>query len=250
VVVVGALVLVGIAASLFVFQAGWLDRLRSAPWTFSDVDDVAVQHAELAAYLAETGRPMRLVVVDLAAHPKVSQFTDIDASRLGYGRNACGLVAAAAALGGAEWTTLVDRIADAAEVSYRPSAGIQPTPYAAALQDVFGAERVAALDRGSLGALHQQLEAGRVVIADVKVNRRTGRPAGHGPSYAHFARVLGIDAEAGEVYLENTLYGAAYWTVPFETFMAAWQYPETTATMIPDPLAAEPVTRWAVAIVP
>jgi len=249
-VLVGVLLTVAIVAFGLLGQGMWLGSIQSAIWTFSDVDDVVVQQAELSEYLAETGRLSRLEQVDLAAHAKVSQFADIDATRRGFGRNACGLVAAAAALGGDDWTPLVGIIARAAGDAYHPNAGIQPAPYAEALQAVFGDDRVVALDRGSLGQLHQQLEAGRVVIVDIKINEHTRQPSAEPPTYAHFARVLGMDAGAGEIYLENTLTGGAIWTVPFEEFMAAWQWPETSSSTIPDPLAAEAVTRWAVAIVP
>lgn len=242
-----ALVAAAVLAAELVGPERWLRTLRSATWPFNDADDPALQHAELIEYLEQTGRPSRFEQVDVTAHPKISQFAGIDSA---YGRNACGLVAAAAALGGEDWPPLVGQIARAAGDAYRPDAGIQPSPYVAALQDVLGADRVVALDRGSLGQLHQQLEAGRIVIVNVKVSEVTRRPSAEPPNYAHYARVLAIDAGSGEIVLENTIAGPATWTVPFEDFVAAWQWPETSASRIPDPFGAEAVTRWAVAIVP
>lgn len=55
------------------------------------------------------------------------------------------------------------------------------------------------------------------------------------PNCAHFARVPGIDMRKQEIYIENTLYGAPYWTVPFQEFAPARENPETTASLIPDP---------------
>jgi hypothetical protein len=48
------------------------------------------------------------------------------------------------------------------------------------------------------------------------------------------------------IYIENTLRGGAYWTVSLDAFAAAWEYPETSSTIVPSPRRAEPVTRWMV----
>src|SRR5690349_13071829 len=86
----------------------------------------------------------RVVQVALEQQPKISQFTDIDSSSDALGLNACGFVAAAAALGGKDWTSLVNDLAQAAGSNYSPDAGIQPSYYVAALQKVFGTENVQA----------------------------------------------------------------------------------------------------------
>jgi hypothetical protein len=215
---------------------------------FTKTDDATVQQRELLGFVEAFQQPRRLLQVDLAQHPKVSQFTDIDSSARGYGKNACGLVAAAAALGGREWTTLVEEIAQAAGKNYHRNKGIQPSKYEAALQSVFGAENVSAQDNGTLGDLYRALEAGRVVIVDIKVNAVKRIPSAARPHYAHFARVLGIDLDKEEVYLENTLAGDPYWTVPLADFVAAWLRPETTASMALASREAEDVTRWSVAL--
>ncbi len=219
-----------------------------APASFSDTDDAQAQIDELRRFVEARARPSSLLQVDLATHRKVSQFTDIDASGAGFGRNACGLVAAAAALGGEDWTPLVGEIARAAGGAYHRYAGIQPSPYVAALQRVFGAERVWALDRSSLGALYGELEAGRVVIVDIKVNDRRAVPSVEPPNYAHFARVLGLDVGAEEIYIENSLRGDSYWTMSLTDFVDAWQRPETTSSIILDPRGVEDKTRWAVVV--
>ena len=152
-------------------------------------------------------QPRRVVQVDLAQHPIISQFTDINSSASGYGKNACALVAAAAALGGKDWTPLVDRIARAAGKNYDRNTGIQPSKYVAALQTVFGTDKVRANDNSTLGILYQQLEAGQVVIVDIKVNADRQTPSVRQPNFAHFARVLGLDLDRQEKYLENTLAG-------------------------------------------
>lgn len=189
----------------------------------------------------------RAVQVDLSDYAKISQYTDIDASYRGYGPNACGLVAAAAALGGQDWTWLVAELAEAAGSDYSKSAGIQPSDYVAALREVLGSESVTAKNASTLEDIFQQLQAGNIVIVDVKVNANTEQPSSRAPNYAHFARVLGIDLNNQEIYIENTLSGAPYWTVSFQDFLKAWDYPETSASLIPDS-NPESVTRWMVNI--
>ena len=67
-------------------------------WSFTNTDNAALQQRDLITYVEADQRPHRVVQVDLAQHPKISQFTDIDSSAPGYGRNACALVAAAVAI--------------------------------------------------------------------------------------------------------------------------------------------------------
>lgn len=214
---------------------------------FTDTDDAAIQQRELASYVEAYGHPNRILQVDLERHPKISQFTNIDSSSSGYGKNACGLVAAAAALGGDDWVSLVDTIARAAGKDYGRYTGIQPSKYAAALQNVFGADHVSAKDKSSLGDLYQELEAGHIVIVDIKVRANGNLPSANRPNYAHFARVLGLDVDKKEVYIENTL-RRPYWTLSLDSFLATWIRAETTVSLIPDPQKAEDVTRWMVTV--
>jgi hypothetical protein len=201
------------------------DALLQADRIFTTTDNAAIQLRELTAYVDATQQSHRIVQVDLAQHPKISQFTDIDSSASGYGKNACALVAAAAAMGGKEWTPLVDRIAEAAGENYGRNTGIQPSKYITALQAVFGTEQVLAQDNSTFGNIYQALQAGQVVIVDIKVNAYRRLPSALKPNYAHFARVLGLDLDRKEIYLENTLAGAPYWTISLENFMAAWLRP-------------------------
>lgn len=217
-------------------------------WNFTTTDDAQIQQRELLAYVEAYQQPRRVVQVDLAQHPKISQFNDLDSSASGYGKNACALVAAAAALGGKDWTSLVDRIAEAAGKDYGRKTGIQPSKYTAALQEVFGADHVNARDNSTLGDVYRELEAGQVVIVDLKVNANSRTPSVKRPNYAHFARVLGMDLDRQEIYLENTLAGDPYWTLSLEDFVAVWLRPETTASNILAPREAEEVTRWLVSI--
>lgn len=186
--------------------------------------------------------------VDLNTFQKISQYDDIDSSASGYGKNACGFVAAAAAVGGANWVELVDEIADAAGDAYANESGIQPTAYVRALEQVLGADNITELNESSLDEIYFELVNNNIVIVDVKVNSAKLVPSATTPNYAHFARVLGMDMSREEIYIENTLRGAAYWTVSFDDFTAAWTHPETTASLIPDPPNAEDVTFWAVVL--
>ncbi|MBI5566614.1 MAG: hypothetical protein HY870_17060 [Chloroflexi bacterium] len=225
-----------------------LSWLEPAEPQFTDTDDAALQQQELIAYVEASQQPVRVVQVDLAQHPKISQFNDIDSSASGYGKNACGLVAAAAALGGQEWIALVDRIAQAAGQDYGRNTGIQPSRYTVALQTAFGADGVKAHAYSTLVAVYRELAAGQVVIVDIKVNAYSRTPSVRRPNYAHFARVLGVDLDRQEIYVENTLAGGAYWIVSLNDFVAVWLRPETTASLAPR--QAEEVTRWLVSVKP
>lgn len=216
--------------------------------TFSQVDDFNIQYNELVDYLDRVNLPVQITQVDLTTHQKVSQYYDIDSSMAGYGKNACGLVAAAAALGGKDWVPLVAVIAQAASEHYQPATGIQPSYFVTALGQAFGATSVRALDAGSLSRLYLELAAGNIVIVDVKLNDAQGAPSASPPNLAHFARVLGLDVDRQVIYLENTVGGDSYWAVTLADFWAAWRHPETSASLILDPRHAEDVTRWAVVI--
>jgi hypothetical protein len=205
---------------------------------------------ELVAYVAANDLASRVVQVDLAQYPKISQFTDIDSSARGFGRDACGLVAAAAAMGGNDWVPLVGQIAQAAGKDYSVDAGIQPSKYVGALQKVFGTQNVTAMNASTLDELYQELQAGKIVIVDIKVNATRVFPSADRPNYSHFARVLGIDVARQEIYIANTLEGSSYWTVSLADFEKAWELPETSASMVPNPKNAEAVTYWAVILSP
>jgi hypothetical protein len=88
------------------------------------------------------------------------------------------------------------------------------------------------------------------VIVDIKINTTRVFPSADRPSYAHFARVLGMDVAKQEIYIENTLQGGSYWTVSLEDFVKAWEQPETSASIVLDRQNAEAVTRWAVILNP
>lgn len=217
---------------------------------FSNSDDYQIQYRELMDSIHLYHMPPRALQSDLDQHPKISQYNDIDSSPAAYGLNACGLVAAAAATRDRNWTELVDAIGRVAGNDYHANSGIQPTPYVKALRNarIFGPENVAANDAWTLAELYREVLAGHVVIVDIKVNFNTKLPSPQAPNFAHFARVLGMDLRKQEIYIENTLGGAVYWTIPLETFFEAWLQPETSASLILDPAHAEDVTRWAVVI--
>jgi hypothetical protein len=222
----------------------------SIPPAFTSSDDSAIQQQELVAYVIANNLSSRMVQVELSEHPKISQYTDIDSSARGFGPDACDLVAAAAARGGAHWVPLVGVIAKAAGKNYDWDTGIQPSEYVAALQEVFGAENVTAMNASTLGELYRELQAGKIVIVDIKVNATRVFPSADPPSYSHFARVLGMDVAKQEIYIENTLQGGSYWTLSLEDFVKAWEQPETSASIVPNPEKAEAVTRWAVILNP
>lgn len=85
------------------------------------------------------------------------------------------------------------------------------------------------------------------MIVDIQVGADTdAQPAGlrdwpstQHPNFAHFARVLGMDINKGEIYIENTLEQRrpseenSYWIVPLNIFKDAWQNPETAVDLGP-----------------
>jgi len=220
------------------------------PSASSPAGDASLRPNALVAYATVNNLPSRVLQVDLAQYPKISQFTDIDSSAQGFGRDACGLVAAATAMGGNDWVSLVGKIAQAAGKDYSAHGGIQPSKYVAALQKVFGTENVTAMNASTPDELYQALQAGKIVIVDIKVNATSVFPSADGPTYAHFARVLGMDIAKQEIYVANTLKGSSYWTVSLADFEKAWELPETSASQVPDPQHAEAVTYWAVILNP
>ena len=222
----------------------------STPPTFTSTNDASLQLNELAVYIAVNNLTGRVVQIDLTQFPKISQYTEIDSSAQGFGPDACGLVAAAAAMGGKNWEPLVGKIAQAAGKDYGKHNGIQPSEYVAVLQKVFGTEKVTVTNASTLGELYQELQAGKIVIVDIKVNATRVFPSANRPNYAHFARVLGIDIGRQEIYIENTLQGGSYWTVSLKDFVKAWEQPEISASIVPNPKHAEAVTRWAVILNP
>jgi hypothetical protein len=206
---------------------------------------------EWLAHVRGNDLPPAAMQVDLEAHAKVSQYLPEITSV--YGFNACGLVAAAAALGGAGWLPLAAEIRTASGDAYGPKSGIQPSPYANALQQVFGTEAVTEENEWTFCAMHQALHENAVIIVDIQVgsrlNERREQPTTQAPDYAHFARVLGVDLEAEMIYVENTLGGqAVFWPLPLLEFWEVWKHPETAVSVrAPNP---EDVTRWAVIIQP
>lgn len=214
--------------------------------TFTSTADPLIQQRELAAYVRANKLSTSIAQLNLGTLSKISQYTDIDSSANGFGYNACGLVAAAAALGSEDWPRLVGVIADAAGDNYSLDAGIQPSKYVAALQKVFGLEHVVAMNSSTLGDMYRALSEGKIVIVDIQVNALTELPSVDDPNYAHFARILGIDVSKHEIYIQNTLSGDSYWTLSLTNFVRVWDHPETTVSLIPDPQNAEPVTRWMV----
>ena len=212
-------------------------------------DDYPAQLEALLDYAQAQGLPAAVLQVDLARHPKVSQYRpEITAA---YGFNACGLVAAGAALGGSDWVAATDRIRTASGDAYAAESGIQPSPYAGALRRVLGRASVREENAWTLCALVEALQQGEVVIVDIQVGSRLNEPpewpTTAPPNYAHFARVLGVDVGQQRIYIENTLGGeAAYWDLSLAQFWAVWIHPEIAVSVrAPNP---EDVTRWAVVL--
>jgi hypothetical protein len=179
--------------------------------------------------------------VDLNTHRGINQYDQdiVDA----FGWNTCGLAAAAS-----DSVTVADLAEDTGWDDYNWDYGIQPTPYTAGLSNAYGSENVHAEDSASLGDIYDSLDQGNTVIVDIRIgyDENLGYQPSPDGDIAHFARVLGVDWNAGEVYIESTLPGDPYWTMSFDEFNSAWTYPETS---VPKPApGAEAVNRWMVSI--
>ncbi len=201
-----------------------------------------------------------IVQVNLSSMKKVNQYAVEITGNPQLGWNTCGLIAAADAMNSgddllAHITALYEATRDPNNPSrhlYDPAHGIQPTPYVQALKRVYGADRVTAYEGWDLGDLFSALQNGKIVIVDIRVgtfkNPAGETPTVEAPNTAHFARVVGINWGQSVIYIQNTLTGGAYWTIPLNNFLDVWEYPETkVSNPAPD---AEEVTRWAVVLTP
>jgi RHS repeat-associated protein len=199
-----------------------------------DYDPGCLSDEEMPSYYRGTRN--RTVQVDLDTHDSPNQYDPAIVNDEDYGYNACGIVAGCAA--GASFDEMGAAVRDH---KYSPEFGIQPSDYEDALIDVYGSENV---DAGevTLSEVTEALEQGAVVIVDILI--QSG-----GSDVAHFARVLGIDWGAGDIYIENTLGDdISYLTISFDEFEAMWLDPENRAS-VPAP-NAELVNNWAVFIRP
>lgn len=201
--------------------------------------------------MTEQNLPHRIVQGDLNSLVKHYQY-DPGITNL-YGKNACGPVAAAGAFGGSSWESLAGQIIGKAGDNYGPLSGIQPKHFAQALSDVFGAGNVQQKNEGTLGGTYEDLRKGNVVIVDIQVGRYDNPtpevPTTIHPNYAHFARVLGMDLDSQQIYIENTLnpYESIYWTISLSSFWEVWKLPETSVSSQPAN-ADGTATRWAVIV--
>ena len=236
-----------------------------------------LQLLELEGYTRLTGQARRVVQVDLARYQSFTQYSPeiLSPAAGNFGGNACGLISAAQAvvvsqnpsLAGTQpgfntVVTIMSQIRARAvgqdgSPTYQAETGIQPAHLVQALRDspVGDQYEISARDNWTLGLMYQALQEGRIVIVDVRVRKQTQAPSTTPHTFAHFARVLGLDLDRREIYIENTLDqrdGKAYWTLAFEDFMATWRYPETQATIKPsedDPsIREENVTNWAMVL--
>lgn len=222
---------------------------------------------QASQWYEDQNMPRRVVQVNLASFQAVSQYhADIAGM---FGANGCGLIAPAQAVL-ASSTGLADTPENRAALAqqmeairvkavrpdgssaYGPVTGIQPAELAQALMD--SGYRVSVHDQWNLKDMYRALADGEIVIVDIRINTQAERPGTAPDTLAHFTRVLGMDLDKQEIYLENTLTqnSSAYWTLSLTDFLLVWQHPETQATIKPslvDPsIQVEDVTQWAMII--
>ncbi len=237
-------------------------------------DNASLQMLELENYARVAGLPRQGLQVDLAQYRSFSQYNPAIASQQGgnFGQNACGLIAPAQAVvvtantrmagtsqGFNAVYALMTQIRAQANrpgspPAYQGATGIQPSDLVNALRASAIGDRYTITARNSwtLAEMYQSLLDGRIVIVDILVRQQNEIPSTTPDTFAHYARVLGIDIDRQQIYLDNTLGqqdGKSYWTLSLSNFMAVWQHPETQATIRPsqvDPsIQEENVNHWA-----
>lgn len=196
---------------------------------------------------ASTSTPQRGIVlsvdiVSLETYKPMYQYDPTIVEKDGY--NACGIVAGCAA--GASY----DEVSQAANSNgYEDEFGMQPSQAAATYQAVYGKNNVYVTSQWTIEGVYEALEAGKVVIVDILVSYDNGsyKPSSNGNTVAHFAQVIGVNWETGEVYVGNSL-GGTYWTLTFDQFYDVWFNPEKEAKY--EAPNSEKTDYWGVAITP
>ncbi len=258
---------------ILVMSAGSL--LMAAFFGFAvNRDNGHLQMLELENYAWVAGLPRQGLQVDLARYHSFSQYTPAIASPQAgnFGQNACGLIAPAQAAVltanprragtpqgfNAVYTLMTQIRAQAnrpgAAPAYQGATGIQPSALVQALRasPIGDHYIITARNSWTLAEMYQALLDGRIVIVDILVRQQDEIPSTTPDTFAHYARVLGIDLVRQQITLDNTLGqqdGKSYWTLSLSDFMAAWDHPETLATIRPsqvDPsIKEENVNHWA-----
>ncbi len=101
--------------------------------------------------------------------------------------------------------------------------------------------------------MYEVLLKENVVIVDIQVGRYDNptpeAPTTIHPNYAHFARVLGMDLDSQQIYIENTLnpHDLVYWTISLSSFWEVWKFPERDVDLKSTGFDAF-ANRWAVII--
>ena len=148
--------------------------------------------------------------------------------------------------------------------------GVQPSELFTASQHAWGADNVTQMQNGTLENVADAMGKGFGVIVDIGVwaeyeydedrsvesyiSNSFAEPATtddlmqHIPSFAHFARVLGVDLTKREIYLTASFGKSNYWTLTEEGYTFASSNPEQSIRQ-PAP-NAELVNQWLLIINP
>ena len=216
-------------------------------------------NGERAAYLSATGQmassgeSFRVLQVDLEEESR-KQFDMIVFGKPGY--MACPIAA------GLEAGASLEEMTEAAKTNgFSKQYGMQPSQAADAYRQVYGSENVTEYGILYLIGIYDALERGEVVLVDMLVKFTGGKyiPSTDG-GVSHFARVLGMDWNAREVYVQNTLRGRgvdgdSYWTISFDDFNKSRLNPEFRSDIYDNnehfqKHIAEKVWYWGVTITP
>lgn len=111
--------------------------------------------------------------------------------------------------------------------------GIQPSILSQSINNAFGTNTAREINGASLNDIYLSLLSKKTVVVDILAT-------GAGPDYstsnpnnfAHFAEVIGVDLDRGELYLDNSLMdGGDYWTITEKQFALLSEDPEHRANM-------------------
>ena len=128
------------------------------------------------------------------------------------------------------------------------SGGIQPSELMETAASVYGSANVTAMQNATFADIYENLLRGHIVVVDIMATGSgVSTISGEGGSYAHFARVLGIDLDKSEIYLDNTSENdKSYWTVSEGNWLIASTNPEKSVARPAD--NAETVNQWLLII--
>jgi RHS repeat-associated protein len=204
-------------------------------------------------------QPSRSVFVGSMTSTPVNQFAqDFNGDK---GKMICGIVAPNG-INGKTWNDIGQV---ALKNGFTNDKGLQPSQEANTLKEVFGAKNVVVHNNWSPEGVYDALASNHAVIIDMLIKghgggnllERTFNPliytpasSGESDTESHFARVIGMDWNKQQVYIQNTLPGNETWVLKVDELEKSWYNPEKefTGNSALSNNEKESVGYWGVAI--